>query len=56
MIKTEPELMIGLGDLSYNKSAQCWLDMVAPIDDGKRVKISFGEHDLDHGLALYKNI
>ena len=54
MIKREPELMIGLGDLSYNKSAQCWLDMVAPIDDGKRVKISFGEHDLDHGLALYK--
>ena len=54
MIKREPELMIGLGDLSYNKSAQCWLDMVAPLDNGKRVKISFGEHDLDHGLALYK--
>ena len=54
MTKREPELVIGLGDLSYNKSAQCWLDMVAPLENGNRVKISFGEHDLDHGLALYK--
>ena len=53
MIKREPELVIGLGDLSYNKTAQCWLDMVSPLDNNNRVKISVGEHDLDHGLRLY---
>ena len=56
MIKREPELMIVLGDLSYNKTAQCWLDMVSPLDNNNRVKISVGEHDLDHGLRLYDDL
>ena len=53
MNKVGPELVIGLGDLSYNKTAQCWLDMVSPLDNNNRVRISIGEHDLDHGLRLY---
>src|SRR5580765_7980398 len=36
MNKVEPELVIGLGDLSYNKTAQCWLDMVSPLDNNNR--------------------
>ena len=53
MNKVDPELVIGLGDLSYNKNAQCWLDLIKPLDNNNRVKISIGEHDLDHGLRLY---
>lgn len=52
MNRVGPELVIGLGDLSYN-TTQCWLDMVSPLDNNNRVKISIGEDDLDHGLRLY---
>lgn len=32
MLKKDPELVIALGDLSYGKSPQCWLDIMRPLD------------------------
>jgi Calcineurin-like phosphoesterase len=53
MLKRDPELVIALGDLSYSKSPQCWLDIVRPLDNGSRIKISIGEHDIKNKLILY---
>jgi len=30
MIEKDPEIVIALGDLSYDKSAACWLNSIAP--------------------------
>src|SRR5919107_1556238 len=38
-----PEIVLGLGDYSYDDSADCWFDVVNPIDD--RMKIIIGNHD-----------
>jgi hypothetical protein len=38
-----PEIVLGLGDYSYDDSADCWFDIVQPID--KIMKISIGNHD-----------
>jgi hypothetical protein len=54
ILRRDPELVIALGDLSYSKSPQCWLDIVRPLDDGSRLKISIGEHDIKNKLILYK--
>jgi hypothetical protein len=46
MTKLEPELVVGLGDYTYqNISPQCWFDISKPIDD--KIKIVIGNHDLD---------
>ena len=54
MTKKAPELVIALGDLSYSKTADCWFGAVESLDNNGRLKISVGEHDLDHSLTLYK--
>jgi hypothetical protein len=36
MIKENPELVIVLGDLSYNKSAACWLNSIIPLENSIR--------------------
>jgi calcineurin-like phosphoesterase family protein len=41
----DPELVIALGDLSYQDTADCWFDIVDPIDE--KIKIVIGNHDLD---------
>ncbi|HYX56813.1 MAG TPA: metallophosphoesterase, partial [Nitrososphaeraceae archaeon] len=38
-----PEIVLGLGDYSYDDSADCWFGVVNPIDD--RMKIIIGNHD-----------
>lgn len=38
-----PERVLGLGDYSYNSTADCWLTMVDPIDE--KMKIAIGNHD-----------
>ncbi len=53
MTLKDPELTIALGDLSYGKSADCWFDILSPLDNNDRLKISIGEHDLNHKLLLY---
>src|SRR5215475_5085496 len=54
MTKKAPELVIALGDLSYSKTADCWFGIVSPFDNNGKLKISLGEHDLDHSLTLYQ--
>ncbi|MDP9305312.1 MAG: metallophosphoesterase, partial [Thermoproteota archaeon] len=46
MINKDPEIVIALGDLSYNKSAGCWLNTMTPLDTPGKIKISIGNHDL----------
>jgi len=43
MIQRNPELVLGLGDYSYEDSADCWLELVAPIDH--KMKITLGNHE-----------
>jgi predicted MPP superfamily phosphohydrolase len=39
-----PELVLGLGDYIYNDDeADCWLEIVEPIDD--KIKIAIGNHE-----------
>mgnify|MGYP001289204800 FL=1 len=55
MIKKNPELVIVLGDLSYNKSSACWLNSITPLENNSRVKIAFGEHDIDRKFIRYNS-
>jgi predicted phosphodiesterase len=38
-----PELVLGLGDYSYQSTANCWFDIIEPIDG--KMKIAIGNHD-----------
>ena len=38
-----PELVLGLGDYAYKNTADCWLEMIDPIDE--KMKIIIGGHD-----------
>ena len=45
-----PELILGLGDYSYESSADCWLDAIVPIYDpnnpnANNMQISIGNHE-----------
>ena len=55
MVKKNPELVIALGDLSYNKSAQCWINSVIPLENYGTVKIAFGDHDLTKKMFKYND-
>jgi hypothetical protein len=33
MVNKNPELVLGLGDYSYEDTADCWLEIIAPLDD-----------------------
>jgi Concanavalin A-like lectin/glucanases superfamily/Calcineurin-like phosphoesterase len=50
-IKTQsPDLILGLGDYSYESSADCWLDTIDPIYDSNNpnannMQISIGNHE-----------
>ena len=44
-----PELVLGLGDYSYQKTAKCWFDIIKPFD--KVTQINIGDHD-DDGKSL----
>ena len=46
IIKRDPEILLGLGDYSYEKTAKCWKDVVGGIDPQK-MKISFGNHEFE---------
>jgi hypothetical protein len=53
IIDKSPELVLGLGDYSYEDTADCWLDIIQPIDN--IMKISIGNHDDDQFLTEYMN-
>jgi aldose sugar dehydrogenase len=43
IIDKSPELVLGLGDYSYNNYADCWLQLIDPIND--KMKIVIGNHE-----------
>lgn len=45
IIDQDPELVLALGDLSYNGKAECWLDLIEPI--AEKTKIVIGNHEVD---------
>ena len=45
----KPELVLTLGDLSIDKTANCWLDLISPFDD--KLKITFGYHEVKDGVS-----
>lgn len=47
IIDKNPELVLGLGDYSYQNTADCWLAIVDPIDE--IMKITIGNHDARWG-------
>ena len=53
MTKMDPEIVIALGDLSYDKSADCWLNSMKPLDNPGRIKITIGNHDLTKKMIKY---
>jgi hypothetical protein len=53
ILDKNPELVLGLGDYSYEDTADCWLDIIQPIDN--IMKISIGNHDDDQFLTEYMN-
>ena len=43
MVSKKVELVLGLGDYSYEDTADCWLDIMEPID--QKMKIAIGNHE-----------
>ncbi len=50
IIDKNPELILALGDLSYDNSVDCWLELIEPIAD--RTKIALGNHDAESSKKL----
>ena len=46
----DPELVLALGDLSYNSSAQCWLNIIDLI--ANKTMIAIGNHETDSPKKL----
>ena len=52
MQNKSPELVLALGDLSYQKNADCWFQMMSPLID--KTRIVFGDHEYLHKFNLTK--
>ena len=50
ILDKNPELVLGLGDYSYEDSADCWLDITQPIDN--IMKIAIGNHEIEEESIL----
>ena len=47
-----PELVLALGDLSFQKGADCWINLIKPLE--QKLKIILGDHDIDeNNLTRY---
>ena len=44
---SKPELVLPLGDLSYQKNANCWFDIMSPLKD--KLMVTLGFHDVSDG-------
>lgn len=53
MITRKPNLVLSTGDNSYSRTADCWFDVVSPLDKSGKVKVAFGDHDIDSNLTRY---
>ena len=52
IVKNKPSLVLALGDLSYQRDADCWFDIISPIDN--ITAIARGDHDNDRRMDSYK--
>ena len=50
ILDKNPELVLGLGDYSYEDTADCWLEIVEPIDN--IMKIAIGNHEIEEGESI----
>ena len=50
IIDHDPELVLALGDLSYDSSAKCWLKIIKPLKE--KIKIVIGNHEADSSKKL----
>ena len=51
IVDKNPELILGLGDYEYyGDDADCWLEIVEPIDD--KMKIAIGNHEVEEESKL----
>ena len=50
IIDKDPELVLALGDLSYDNSAECWFELIEPIRD--KTKIALGNHESESSKKL----
>ena len=56
IIKEDPQLILGLGDYSYEKNAKCWLQIIKPIDTKMRIVIGNHDHEIyTNGSANYSS-
>ena len=50
IIAHNPELVLALGDLSYDSGAKCWLKIIKPI--AEKTKIAIGNHETESSKKL----
>jgi Calcineurin-like phosphoesterase len=50
IMEQNPELVLALGDLSYNGDAECWLELIEPF--AEKTKIVIGNHERDSSKLL----
>ncbi|MDX1370983.1 MAG: metallophosphoesterase, partial [Nitrososphaeraceae archaeon] len=50
VLKQDPEIVLALGDLSYNGKAKCWLKLIQPFAD--KTKIVFGNHEVESSKII----
>ena len=50
IIDHDAELVLALGDLSYDNSAKCWLKIIKPIEE--KTKIVIGNHETESSKKL----
>jgi predicted phosphodiesterase len=43
IVDKHPELVLALGDFSYESTADCWFKIISPIDE--KMRIALGNHD-----------
>lgn len=50
IIAQSPELVLALGDLSYDNGAKCWLKIIKPV--AEKTKIAIGNHEVESSKKL----
>jgi len=50
IIAQSPELVLALGDLSYDNGAKCWLKIIKPVVE--KTKIAIGNHEVESSKKL----
>jgi len=50
IITQNPELVLALGDLSYDNGAKCWLKIIKPV--AEKTKIAIGNHEVESSKKL----